>query len=85
MKSWKTTTAGSLTGAGMAMMGINLVPGMQDAIPAQWRSATILAGFILTVVGPVIHGLVSRDNGVTSEEAGAVKPKPTEANKENKV
>lgn len=78
MKSWKTTTAGSLTGAGVALMGINLVPGMQDAIPAQWRSATILAGFILTVVGPVIHGLVSRDNDKSSEQVGASTQKPTD-------
>jgi phosphate/sulfate permease len=76
MKSWKTTSAGSITGAGMALMGINLVPGMSEAIPAQWRSLTILAGFILTVVGPVILGLVSRDNDKSSEQVGANTPEP---------
>lgn len=70
MKSWKTTTAGSLTGAGMALMGINAVPGMQDAIPAQWRGVVMFAGFLLTVLGPVLFGLVARDNDKSSESVG---------------
>lgn len=61
----------------MALMGINLVPGMQETIPAQWRGLTILAGFILTVVGPVILGLVSRDNDKSSEQVGVAKQEPT--------
>ncbi len=83
MKSWKTTSSGGVMGLGAALMGVKLVPGL-DQLPASWLNATMLAGFILSVAGPVILGLVARDNGVTSEQAGAVKPEqPTSKTNEN--
>ena len=57
-KSWKTTVGGVLVAAGQFAPQI---------LPPSW---SWLAG-TLTGIGGLILGLAARDNGVTSEEAGA--------------
>lgn len=57
-KSWKTTIGGILVAAGQFAPQL-LPPGWE------WLAST------LTGLGGLIMGLAARDNGVTSEAAGA--------------
>lgn len=66
MKSWKTSACGLIGAAGVALA-------------ASDNPKLKLAGQIITALGIGGIGMVSRDNSVTSEQAGAVKdaPKPS--------
>lgn len=66
-RSWKTTLAGTLTSTGVVLIGAGAI----ELLPPKVKTASIVIGFILTVAGTFIGGLVARDNDVTSEEAGA--------------
>jgi len=76
MTSWKTTAAGAVTAAGATLMGINSVPMLKDAVPDSIKAYVMLVGFLMTTLGPLFLGLCSRDNNVTSEQAGATKTEP---------
>ncbi len=58
--SWKTTLAGILMALGSFALTLD----------AEWAK---LAGPILLGVGGLLGGVSARDNGVSSEEAGAKK------------
>lgn len=68
MKSWKTTAAGI---AGILGMLGTAVSAMLDGNPATDPQWSIVIPAIITSAGL----LFARDNNVTSEQAGANKPK----------
>lgn len=78
MTSWKTTVAGTMTSAGLALMGA----GQFDWMTPVERHNALMLGFILSVTGPVVHGLVGRDNDKSDQDVKlrperSVNPNPT--------
>ena len=61
MKSWKTTTCGIVAAAAGGVAAANIDP-----------TITKIAGTIAAIATALL-GIFSRDNNVTSEEAGAKK------------
>lgn len=57
MKSWKTTLAGAVGALGIYFSSLD--------------GSLHIVGQVLTAVGTFLTGLFARDNGVTSEQAGA--------------
>ena len=77
MKSWKTTLGGSITAAGAALIAVPTMQTQFDTVkllPAEWLKYFVLMGIVMTIAGPLIHGIFARDNNVTSEAAGVAKP-----------
>lgn len=64
MKSWKTTVAGLAMALGMALLAIH----SKTAGAPMWM---FMVGTGLTVFAPALLGMAARDNGVSSEDAGA--------------
>lgn len=62
--SWKTSLGGILTALGAGLLGANALGWM----PPQWQARFMLAGWLLTILGPAITGVFARDNNVTSED-----------------
>jgi hypothetical protein len=78
--SWKTTLGGCLTSAGVALIAFGLAA---PKIAYPWEiHAAYMTGFAFTILGPFINGLFGRDNGVSSEQAGAGITKPAAISKE---
>lgn len=67
--SWRTTLGGTLTAAGAALMGV----GLFDWVKPDHKYCLQLSGFLLSVIGPLLHGLFARDNIVSSEQVGALR------------
>lgn len=68
-KSWKTTIGGSLTAAGVVLLGAIAM----DWMPQKVKTGFMITGFVMTAAGALTNGLFGRDNNVTSEEAGSKK------------
>jgi hypothetical protein len=64
--SWKTSVCGSLTAAGAALMGA----AQFDWMTEQEKHNAMLLGFILTVIGPLLHGIVGRDDDKSDQQVG---------------
>lgn len=67
MKSWKTTTAG--VGGLMTAIG-SILNQLMDGNPATNPDWNVMLPIIFTS----LIGIFARDNGVSSEQVGAVKP-----------
>ena len=76
MKSWKTTLGGSLGATGTFLWGVTVALSVFKAeiIPDGVAKWCIVGGVMMQAGGVLFTGLFGRDNGVTSEQAGAVKP-----------
>lgn len=62
MQSWKTTLSGAITGLALLAQAADLPP---------WAR---MVAWALAGAGAVAMGALSRDNNVTSEQAGAKAP-----------
>ena len=66
--SWRTTAGGILSGVGAVLMASGPEqPIVIAGIEFDWK----LLGGIMVAIGTAIIGLLARDNGVSSEDAGA--------------
>lgn len=69
--NWKTTIGGTLTSVGAALMGAAAL----DWMTVEEKHWAMRIGFLLTVFGPVFHGMYSRDRNVSDQDAG-LRPDP---------
>jgi hypothetical protein len=47
------------------------IASMADTFPPGWKPYLLIAGALGTALSQAMHGVVARDNKVTSESAGA--------------
>jgi hypothetical protein len=71
MKSQKTTWAGLAMAIGVALFAWGMDNDADAETVGDWAAVQKYAGAAMLSLGSLLNGLFSRDNSVTSEQAGA--------------